>query len=92
MTLSIGPDEMRNITLSISDVRDPMEALFACQLLLSEEKGECFSSHVDTDDKITYWITLSMFSFGLKLENVSWLGVKASSWIQLSFRAKARQR
>lgn len=38
MTPSVGPDEMRNIMLSILDVRDLMEALFACQLLVTEER------------------------------------------------------
>lgn len=43
MTLSFGPDEMRNIMLSILDVTLLMEALFVCQLLVN---------HVMADDRI----------------------------------------
>lgn len=52
MTSSFGPDEMRNIMLSILDVRVLMEALFVCQLLVAE--GVYFCSYVDAGDKITY--------------------------------------
>lgn len=56
MTPSFGPDEMRNIMLSILDVRVLMETLFVCQLLGAEERETYFSSYVDADDKITYYI------------------------------------
>lgn len=42
MTPSVGPDEMRNIMLNILDVRDLMEVLFACQLLVTEEREPIF--------------------------------------------------
>lgn len=35
MTPSFGPDEMRNIKLSVLDVRVLMEALFVRQLLVA---------------------------------------------------------
>lgn len=44
MTLSSGPAEMRNIMLSILDVRDLMEALFACQLLVTGNRELFFLS------------------------------------------------
>lgn len=68
MTLSFGPDEMRNIMLSILDVRVLMEALFVCQLLVSEEKEYVFLAMLTL--MIKSHITLSMFSFKLKLENI----------------------
>lgn len=61
MTLSIGPvDEMSNIMLSILDVRELMEALFACQLPVTRERAY-FSSQVDTNDEITHYIKCLFF-------------------------------
>lgn len=42
MTPSFGPDEMRNITLSILDVRVLMEALFFCQRRVADEREHIF--------------------------------------------------
>lgn len=56
MTPYFGPDEMRNIMLSILDVSVLMEALFVCQLHVTDEREHIFSGHVDTSDKIAYYI------------------------------------
>lgn len=68
MTPSFGPDEMRNIMLSILDVRVLMESLFVCQLLGAEEREHIFLVMLTL--MIKSHITLSMFSFELKLENI----------------------
>lgn len=56
MTPYFGPDEMRDIMLTILDVSVLMEALFVCQLHVTDERERIFSGHVDTSDKITYYI------------------------------------
>lgn len=63
MTPSFGPDEMRNIKLSVLDVRVLMEALFVRQLLVATEKERAhyFSSYVDGDDNMTYCIKRVFF-------------------------------
>lgn len=42
--------------LSILDVSVLMEALFVCQLHVTDEREHIFSGHVDTSDKIAYYI------------------------------------
>lgn len=68
MTLSFGPDEMRNIMLRVLDVRDLMEALFACQLLVTGKREHNFLVLVTL--MIKSHITLIMFSVELELENI----------------------
>lgn len=68
MTPSSGPDEMRNIMLSILDVRALMAALFVCQLLVAGEREHIFLVMLSL--LIRSLITLSMFSFELRLENI----------------------